>query len=210
MNKILAILGLVVSSLVSPLALAQFDEGHEYELISSQPPVARDAPIEVVEFFWYSCPHCFSFEPFINNWIANKPEDIKFSRIPATFNPPAKFHARVFYALDLMGEADRLMVPVFEAIHKQGKKLASEKEIETFLSGHDVNLETYRKAMKSFAVQTRVRQAESLFRKYGLTGVPVIVVNGRYRSANIKNYQQLVELIDHMIGLVKEEQQNAD
>lgn len=209
MKKLLVIWGFALTVLLSPLAMAKFDEGHEYALIGSQPPVEKNAQIEVVEFFWYSCPHCFSFEPYINQWKANKPEEIKFTRIPATFNPPAKLHAQVYYALDLMGEAERLLAPMFEAIHKQGNKLATEEAIEGFLKQQGVNLETYRKAMKSFAVQTRVRQAESLFRKYGLRGVPAVVVNGRYRSADVKNYRELVEVIDYMIQLVKEEQAAA-
>ena len=206
MKKILAIFAFVLSILVSLPVFAEFTEGHEYRLLDAQPPVAKDAPIEVVEFFWYGCPHCFQFEPYVKNWLASKPEDVKFSRVPAAFNSGARFHAYVYYALDLMGEADRLNDIIFEAMHKQGKKLATQAVMEQFLAEHNVDIATFKKAMKSFAVDNRVQRASSLFSKYQLRGVPVVVVSGRYASGDVRGYQQLIEVINYMIELAKEEQ----
>lgn len=206
MKKFLAIFGFVLSVLVSTSVSAEFTEGHEYRLLDNQPPVAKDAPIEVVEFFWYGCPHCFKFEPYIKNWLASKPENVKFSKMPAAFHKAARFHAQVYYALDLMGESERLDDIIFTAMHKQGNKLANQQAVEEFLAEHNVDIATFKKAMKSFAVDNRVQRASSLFNKYQLRGVPVVVVNGRYASGDVKNYQQLVEVIDHMINLAKEEQ----
>ncbi len=210
MKNVLFSAAFVICVLFAPAAMAEFDEGHEYAALPGSSPLAKNEPVEVVEFFWYACPHCFHFEPHINGWLKNKPEDIKFTRVPATFNKLAKFHAGVFYALDLMGEADRLLEPMFEQIHKKGNKLATPEAVDQVLKDNNVDLETFHKAMKSFAVQTRVRQAESLFRKYGLTGVPTIVVSGQYRSANVKDYAQMVDVTDYMINLVKEEQKSSD
>ena len=210
MKKILAVFGFVLFSLVSVSAFAEFEEGHEYELLDQQPPVASDAAIEVVEFFWYGCPHCYQFEPYVKNWLASKPDDVKFIKMPASFNKPARFHASVYYALDLMGEAERLNDIIFEAMHKQGNKLANQEAVEKLLAEHGVDIATFQKAMKSFAVDNRVQRAASLFNKYGLRGVPSVVVSGRYKSGNVKNYQQLVAVIDHMILLAKEEQKTAD
>ena len=206
MKKILAIFAFVLSILVSLPVFAELPEGHEYRLLDAQPPVAKDAPIEVVEFFWYGCPHCFQFEPYVKNWLASKPEDVKFSRVPAAFNSGARFHAYVYYALDLMGEADRLNDIIFEAMHKQGKKLATQAVMEQFLAEHNVDIATFKKAMKSFAVDNRVQRASSLFSKYQLRGVPVVVVSGRYASGDVRGYQQLIEVINYMIELAKEEQ----
>jgi thiol:disulfide interchange protein DsbA len=210
MKKLLAVFGLILSIFTSASVFAGFEEGHEYNLLDSQPPVAKDAPIEVIEFFWYGCPHCFQFEPYIQQWLTSKPEDVKFVKAPATFNGPARFHAYVYYALDLMGEADRLNDVIFTEMHKLGKKLANQQEVEALLAEHNVDIATFQKAMKSFAVENQVNRAASLFKKYQLRGVPAVVVSGRYASANIKNYAQLVEVIDHMIMLAREEQQNAD
>ncbi|MGD2119257.1 MAG: thiol:disulfide interchange protein DsbA/DsbL [Chromatiales bacterium] len=211
MKKFFPVLFFALAAFLSSLAHAlEFQEGNQYAVIDSQPPVAKGEPIEVVEFFWYGCPHCNDFEPYLESWLAKKPADIRFTRVPVTFNGPAKLHARAYYALDLMGETERLHKAFFEAMHKQGKKLKTEQELEAFLAEHNVNLDTFRKAMRSFAVQTRVGQAGSLFRQSGLRGVPALVVNGRYRSANIKSYAQLLEVLDYMVDKVREEQQTAD
>jgi thiol:disulfide interchange protein DsbA len=210
MKKFLTVCGFFIAVLFSSSSMAEFDEGHEYNLLDGQPPVANGAPIEVVEFFWYGCPHCYHFEPYVKKWLAGKSQDMKFIKVPASFHKSAKFHAYVYYALDLMGEAERLNDVIFEAMHKQGKKLANQQEVESFLSEHNVDIATFKKAMKTFAVENRVKRAASLFNKYQLRGVPAVVVNGRYASGEVKNYQHLLEVIDYMIHLVKEEQKNAD
>ena len=210
MKKLLGLFVLSLAFWVSTASSADFEEGHEYALLDNQPPVAKDAPIEVVEFFWYGCPHCFQFEPYINNWLTTKPAEVKFVKVAAPFHKTARFHAYLFYALDLMGEADRLNDIIFSAINQQGQKLADQASVEEFLAEHQVDIATFRKAMKSFAVDNRVKRANALFNKYRLRGVPSMVVSGRYASANVKNYQQLVDVTDHMIALAREEQQSTD
>lgn len=209
MKKLLAVFGLLLTVFTAQ-AFAEYEEGFEYKLLDKQPPVAKSTPVEVVEFFWYGCPHCFHFEPYINNWKATKPDDTSFVKIPATFNKTARFHAFVYYALDLMGEAERVSDAIFSAMHKQGKKLANQSDMEAFLSDEGVDIATFRKAMKSFAVDNRVKRASSLFSKYMLRGVPVVVVGGRYVSGDVKNYQEMVKVTDHMIELARQEQQSAD
>ena len=209
MKKLLTVFGLLLTVLSAP-AFAEYEEGFEYKLLDKQPPVAKGTPIEVVEFFWYGCPHCFHFEPYINNWVASKPEDISFVKIPVTFNKTARFHAFVYYALDLMGEAERVSDAIFSEMHKRGKKLANQSDMEAFLSEQGVDIATFRKAMKSFAVDNRVKRASTLFSKYMLRGVPVVVVGGRYASGNVKNFPDMLKVIDHMIELAREEQQATD
>jgi thiol:disulfide interchange protein DsbA len=210
MKQFLASMGLLISLLIPALAFADFDEGIEYRLLSNQPPVAGDKPIEVTEFFWYGCPHCFQFEPYIKKWLETKPDGVKFVKVPATFNKPAKFHAYVFYALDLMGEADRTTDIIFEAMHKQGNRLADQAAVEKLLAQHNVNIDNFRKAMKSFNVDSKVKRATDQFRKYGLRGVPSMAVSGRFVSNEVKNYQELISVTDHMIELAREEQQKSD
>lgn len=210
MKSFLATFGLFISLVIPTLAFAEFDEGIEYRLLSNQPPVAKDKPIEVTEFFWYGCPHCFQFEPYIKKWLENKPEDVKFVKVPATFHKSAKFHAYVFYALDLMGEADRLADVIFEAMHKKGNRLADQEAVEKLLAEHDVNIDNFRKAMKSFNVDSKVKRATDQFKKYGLRGVPSMAVSGRFVSNEVKNYQELITVTDHMVQLAREEQQKSD
>ncbi len=204
MKKLFPLAMLLFAGLFTMPVLAEFDEGIEYVEISPQAPMDENAPVEVVEFFWYGCPHCYQFEPHLHGWMKNKPDDVQFVRMPATFNKLAKYHAEVFYALDLMGESERLMTPIFEEIHKKRNRLENDAAVKAFLKqqGFDEKqLDGFSKAMKSFAVQTKVRQAASLFRKYGLRGVPSVVVSGRYRSGEVKNYAELVAVTDHMVKL---------
>jgi len=187
-------------------AMAEFEEGHEYRVLYNQPPVEKDAALEVVEFFWYGCPHCFKFEPYLKNWLAKKPADVKLVRVPAAFHNQAKFHAYVYYALELIGEAERMQDIIFEAMHKEGKRLKDQAAVEKLLEQHNVDIATFRKAMKAWHVDSKVKRAIALFEKSQLRGVPSIAVNGRYTSGDVKDYQQLTEVIDHMLGLAREEQ----
>lgn len=206
MKKLQSFFALLFFSLLPFSAMAEFEEGHEYRVLYNQPPVEKDAPLEVVEFFWYGCPHCFQFEPYLQNWMANKPEDVKLVKVPAAFHAQAKFHAYVYYALELIGEADRLHDVIFEAMHKKGNKLADQAAVEKLLAENGVDVKTFRKAMKAWHVDSKVKRAIALFDKSQLRGVPSIAVNGRYTSGDVKNYQQLADVIDHMIALVREEQ----
>jgi len=197
------------------LAQAEFEEGHEYRVLYNQPPVEKGAPLEVVEFFWYGCVHCYNFETYLNNWIKNKSADVKFTKIPAIFrsrgsaaamDPTTRFHAQVYYALELMGEVDRLNETIFEARHKQGNKLANQEQVEKLLEQHNVDINTFRKAMKAWHVDTKVKSAFAKFQQSQARGVPVISVNGRYISGDVKNYDELTSVIDHMVDLVRQEQ----
>ena len=188
------------------LAMAEYEEGHEYRVLYNQPPVEKGAPLEVVEFFWYGCPHCYKFEPFLKDWQAKKPADVKLVKVPAAFHAQAKFHAYVYYALELIGEAERMQDVIFEAMHKQGNKLKDQAAVEKLLEANGVDVKTFRKAMKAWHVDSKVKRAIALFEKSQLRGVPSIAVNGRYTSGDVRNYQELANVIDHMIALVREEQ----
>jgi thiol:disulfide interchange protein DsbA len=206
MKKLLSLGVLLLLTLFPFVAMAEFEEGHEYRVLYNQPPVEKDAPLEVVEFFWYGCPHCFKFEPYLKDWVAKKPADVNLVKVPAAFHEQAKFHAYVYYALELIGEAERMQDIIFEAMHKNGNKLKDQAAVEKLLEEHKVDIATFRKAMKAWHVDSKVKRAIALFDKSQLKGVPAIAVNGRFTSGDVKNYQELVDVIDHMIGLVREEQ----
>ena len=206
MKKIHTIFAFFFIALLPLSAFAEFEEGHEYRVLYNQPPVEKGAPLEVVEFFWYGCPHCFHFEPYLKNWMAKKPEDVKLVKVPAAFHAQAKFHAYVYYALELIGEADRMQDIIFKAMHEQGNKLRDQAAVEKLLEANGVDVKTFRKAMKAWHVDSKVKRAIALFDKSQLRGVPAIAVNGRYTSGDVKSYQQLADVIDHMVGLVREEQ----
>lgn len=157
-------------------------EGFDYELVS--PPIPSNTPdkVQVVELFWYGCPHCYAFEPHVLAWLKKKPENVEFVRIPAVFrNDRWELHARLFYALEVLGKQEELTPIIFDAIHKQRNPLKDRDAIAELLEEHGIARLDFEEAMDSFAVNLRANRAKDLSRRYGIDGVPAIVVDGRYR-----------------------------
>ncbi len=180
-----------------------FFAGVDYEVLPQ--PVPTDAPkgkVEVVEVFWYGCPHCYRFEPHLEKWLAHAPKTVHFVRIPATLNPGWTIHARLYYALQLMGEIDRLHPLIFKAIHEQGRSLRNQRAIERFLEANGVDLEAFRAAFDSLEVQTRLREDRDRVRRYGIHGVPAVVVAGKYKTSGslAGSYERMIQIIDYLIA----------
>ena len=194
---------LALALLCSSVATARdYDEGIEYHLITPpQPTQVAPGKIEVVEMFWYGCPHCFHFEPDIKKWLSKKPDNVEFIRIPATFNKLWEFHARAFYTASVLGVGEQIHEPLFKSIHLQRKMPRTEKELRQFFVQHGVKGESFDEAFHSFAVDAKVRRAQELTQRYGIDGVPSIIVNGRYRvDAKAANTQKgMLEVADFLV-----------
>lgn len=201
---ILSLLMFLLSGGAVAAGTAFEEELHYFTIIPEQPGAEGDR-VQVTEFFLYSCPHCFNLEPHLEAWLENKPKNVEFDRVPAMFNRPSVvMQAKTYYALRLMGVADRLHGLIFRAIHDQGERLETQQEMEEFLQGHGVDLAAYRKAMKSFAVQTQARRAGVLAERYDVRGVPAIVVDGKYRTTGL-NGAVMMEVTDYLIDRVEQE-----
>ncbi|MNG82754.1 Thiol:disulfide interchange protein DsbA precursor [compost metagenome] len=137
--------------------------------------------IEVVELFWYGCPHCYSFEPTINPWAEKLPADVNFKRIPAMFGGPWDAHGQMFLTLEAMGVEHKVHAAVFDAIQVQRKHLTKPEDMAEFLATQGVDKDKFLATFNSFAIQGQVKQAKELAKKYEITGVPAMVVNGKYR-----------------------------
>jgi len=161
---------------------------HYRPLVPAQPTNVGRGKVEVVEVFWYGCPHCLSLEPFIASWMKNQPAGIEFVRLPVIWGPVHKAHAQLFYTLQALGRLDQLHQKVFEEIQRNGKSLAASAPAETlrqqvaFARANGISEADYTKTFQSFAVQTRLQQAEELARRYKVEGVPLIIINGKYVS----------------------------
>jgi len=155
--------------------------GKQYVELPTQVPVAQPGKIEVVELFWYGCPHCYQFEPSINDWIGKLPEDVSFRRVPAMFGGLWNAHGQLFLTLESMGAEAKVHNAIFDAIHKDGKKLATPEEMAEFLAPHGIDKAAFLKAFNSFAVKGQMEKAKKLAIAYQISGVPVMVVNGKYR-----------------------------
>jgi len=178
------------------LLAADLKEGTDYELISPAPPKGTGNEVEVLEFFMYTCPHCQTLDPQLQEWVKKQPENVKFQHMPAMFGGAANLHAKTYFALEVIGEAQRLHETFFKAIHDQKQRLRNQKDIEKFLAENNVDLEKFRAAMKSFTVQTKANRAAALMRRYGIRSVPALVIDSRYR---IKNTPTVLETADALI-----------
>lgn len=176
-----------------------FTEGVHYRRVTPQVATStQQGKVEVVELFWYGCPHCFDLEPYITKWLETKPESIEFLRMPATLNPRWTTHAQTFYTLELMGELERLHPKLYAAIHNQGRKLKDIKSVTRFLSQQGVDEDRFLEAYHSLAVQTKLRRAIQLNKQYAAKGVPAVVVNGRYLTSvsMAGGYDQLFKVVE--------------
>lgn len=200
----------VVVALLTGLLLAggsalakAYEEGVQYVPIQPRPPVATGGEVEVLEFFWYGCPHCRDFEPTVNKWVSGLPANVKFSQVPAMFGGAADMHAQVYYALEGMGELERVHGKLFEAMHVKGLKLRTRDEVDAFLQENGVDMAKFTDAMNSFAVAAKVNRARALMRRYGVRSVPTLVVDGRYRSGTgFASYEDMTEVVDYVVDKV--------
>ena len=157
------------------------EAGKQYVELANPVPVSQPGKIEVVELFWYGCPHCYQFEPTLNAWVEKLPSDVNFVRVPALFGRTWDIHGQLFITLDLMKVEHKVHKAVFDAIHNEGKKLADADEMADFLEGQGVDRKAFISTYNSFAVKGQMGKARQLAKAYQITGVPVLIVNGKYR-----------------------------
>lgn len=190
----------------SALFAAEFVEGSDYVPIQPAPPQQPvGSKVQVTEFFMYSCPHCYHFEPVLDQWLKHKPADVDFVRVPVLFGGPSNMQAQVYYALQAMGEAKRMTPLIFHAIHAQRKNLRSLPKMEAFLAANGVDMSQFKKAMASFGVAAKTNQVADMMRRYAINVVPTLVVDGRYKSGKGLNHQQMTELASFLVEKVKAE-----
>lgn len=174
-------------------------EGVNYHVL--QTPVQTEGKIEVAEFFWYGCPHCYTMEPYLNNWLTAVPADVEFVRVPATFQnrDNVMMHAKTYYALEQMGIIEQHHDAIFQEMHVQKNKLSTLPEMEQFLASRGVDLNAFRSAMESFEVNMKMQEAIQLASDYGISGVPAMVVDKHYREGKASTWQQKFMNVNYLI-----------
>lgn len=184
-------------------ALAQdtWKAGEDYDVISPAIRTAEPDKIEVHEFFWYGCGHCYNFEPLVVQWKKTLPEDVVVVGSPAIWNKPMELHAQAFYTAEVLGVLDDVHLPMFQALNVDGKRLLSEKEIATLFEKHGVDREEFSRAFNSFGVSSMTRQANARARAAKITGTPEMMVNGKYRITTRKAGSQanMLKIADFLI-----------
>ena len=165
-------------------AQSEFVEGTQYVKLSQPGPVPVDGKIEVVEFFWYGCPHCHAFEPALDVWQKKLPVDVEFRRMPVAFREePFVAHQRLYFALDALGLVDTMHRKVFNAIHLDRLRLDKLPEILAFVTKNGVDGAKFSDAFNSFSVQTKIRQAKQLAEVYRIDGVPTLGIHARFYTS---------------------------
>lgn len=192
--------------ILAPLAASAQDgqtweEGTHYDVINPAIRTADPDKVEVVEFFWYGCGHCYTFEPLVSRWQKNLDDDVTFVGSPAVWNKPMELHAAMYYTADALGVLDSMHTVLFQAMNVDGKRLASESEIRKLFTDNGVSAEDFNKAFGSFGVNSQVRQANSRARAAKITGTPEMMVNGKYRISIRKAGSQanMLEVADYLI-----------
>ena len=202
MRNLLMSAVLVGASLLGSTVFAQEAvEGRHYAVLSSPVPVAQPEKIEVVELFWYGCPHCYQLEATINPWSAALPEDVNFVRVPAMFGGIWNLHGQLFYTLENLKVDEAVHNSIFNALHNQGRKLSSMNEITQFVATQGVDKDTFVKTWNSFSVKSQMEKAKKQAITYQISGVPAIVINGKYRFdiGMAGGLQETVEVADALI-----------
>lgn len=180
-----------------------FKEGVDYTRLPTSVATNSGDKIEVLEFFWYGCPHCFQFDPYIKNWLKTKPANVYFEHVPAPLNPNWMPHTKAFYTLEIMGKGDQYHQALFEAMHVKKKKIFTQDAIADYLAELGIDKNAFNSNFNSFAVEMRARKAMQLGSAYKLNGVPMITVNGKYviSASQAGGYKEMLAVLDHLIKL---------
>ncbi len=187
---------------LSAASARNYDEGIEYKRLKSPVSTQVEAgKVEVVELFWYGCPHCFRLEPDLNKWLKNKPENVEFIRIPAIFNKTWTLHAKAYYTADFLGVMDKIHKSMFEAMHLKKQRLNTAAAVKKFFIQQGVSAKDFDNVFNSFGVDAKMRRAKELSKEYGISGVPALVVNGKYLTDGpmAGGRKGMLEVLDYLI-----------
>ena len=184
------------------LARAEIIEGRDYIVLATPQPTEDQRSIEVIEFFWYGCPHCYELHPHIDNWRKNAPKDVKFRYVPAIFRANWTPAAKTFYAMEALGFTKEVHDKLNKAIHRDKIDLSKEAVLFDWIEKQGIERAKFINAYNSFSVQNQVAKVSQMIRQYKLTGVPALVVEGKYITSGKMSgtprdtIQVLNELID--------------
>ena len=209
--RCLTVLMLSLSSLsFAPLALAEVPQvGNNFDAVAQPIPTDNAAKIEVMEIFWYGCIHCYQMETPLNTWVKKLPADVYFKRMPGLPNASWAPMAKAFYAMETLGVSEKLHTPLFEAVHKS-KSLnpTDEKAIVAWVTQQSkMDKAKVEAAFKSFTINTNLNRAAQIFRASGATGVPSLVIDGKYFTSSTMNggNEQALKVADYIIENVRKD-----
>ena len=184
---------------------ARYAVDTHYKILDVPGNVDDPSKVEVREFFSYACPHCYSLEPSVNQWLESKPDYINYVRTPVLFLQNAEPLARAYFVADALGLVEDIHAPLFDAIHKHREPLFNQPALTNFFRKYGVQPDQFNSLYSSFGVSTKTRQAEALTKEYKIPGVPNFVVNGKYLvlRGNLKSTDELFDVIEYLANKEK-------
>ena len=192
----------VVSAQTRPI-----EEGFDYRVLPIAQAIEAKGKIEVLEFFWYGCPHCHDFEPQLDAWVKRQAKDVSVKKVPVAFRDDLLPHSQLFYALESLGKSN-LHAKVMETMHVGKKKLLTESDIADWAVSQGIERETFLKAFKSFTVTSKARAANQIAQAYRIDGVPTVAVQGKYitsPSITAGSKARAIEAMDHLVNKARKE-----
>jgi len=200
-TRALAFVAAAVFSLTAFAAGPEAFEGHDYARLKNAQPVATGKKIEVLEFFWYRCPHCFQLEPGLDKWLKTLPKDAQLRRLPAVFRDDWMPGAKLYYTLEQMDLLSRLHTKVFDAYHLENLNLNDPAVLGGWIAKQGVDRKKFEGIYNSFSIQSKATQGARLATAYGITGVPTLIIDGKYMtSESMTNSEpRLFEVLDQLI-----------
>jgi protein dithiol oxidoreductase (disulfide-forming) len=201
----------LLASLLAAFALAALPAAaqpkHSYSELKPALQVEAEGKIEVLEFFWYGCIHCYNLEPMVEKWEKTLPKDVQFRRVPAVFNDRWAIDASIFYALEAMGLIEKLHRPLFDAIHKDRLRTDVQKDFMEWLQKQGVDTKKFTETMKSFGVQSKMRRAAQMTALYKIDGTPAMAVHGRYTVSTDQGKTQngMFETVNYLTDTVRKQ-----
>ena len=202
--KVYILLGLLCFAMLSwaenePVA------GRDYQVLDNPIATASKDKVEVIEFFWYGCPHCYQLETYMESWLEDKPGFVDFKYVPAPLGGIWDVHARAFYTAETMGVLDQTHKATFNAIHQEKKTLVNLRQIKDFYASLGVDGDKFQQTTKAFIVDVRLNQAKGIAQAYQLQSVPLIAVNGKYLlSPSITgSAPKIIKVLNYLINKEK-------
>jgi protein dithiol oxidoreductase (disulfide-forming) len=207
---------LLLGSVTAGFAAAPPVKDKEYTLVEpAMPPLDTNTggKVEVIEFFYYGCPHCYNLQPALKAWLKNAPKDIAFTRMPTVFRESWVPLTRTYYALETIGVLEKVHDDVFDTVQKNSVNLGDRKLLLDWAARRGIDARKLAEAYDSFAVQTKTQRSLQMTRAYGITGTPSIVVGGRYVTGpsmtlngdNSINYQRFGEVLNGLIEMARKQ-----
>ena len=179
-------------------------EGKDYDKLKTPINLPRTGKVEVIEFFWYGCPHCFAFESTIEPWIAKLPADVHFTRVHVQFNARQEIHQRIYYTWDALGLLGQMHAKTFARFHVERKPIDSEDDMLAFAQENGLDVAKVKQAWESFGVRTKMGQAKELSESYDVDGVPMIGIHGRYTtSPSMGGMKECLATTDYLVAQLR-------